>query len=328
MKVLRYFQFYLVALLLVIVACSTKFNVNEEWQDITVVMGLLNQADSIQYIRISKAFLGPGNELQYAKIPDSSNYQTSLEVKLNEYLGNSFVRSISLHDTQITNKDSGIFYFPVQKLYYTKSQIYQDYTYRLWIHNTLNGKIIQGSTGLVHMFDLNLPSTFPGVNILPGQITEVNWRSAIGGKRYQITVRIHYTEIKKENLFKSYHILDWTPYTDITSIDDKGGASMDYFLTGNDFYTYMGNNIPVDTSVERILGLCDFIFTVGSEDLDTYIQINETNPIMEIKPTFSNITNGIGLFASRFVQKFENYQFTQATIDSVKTNKYTSKLGF
>jgi hypothetical protein len=291
-------------------------------------MGLLNQADTIQFIRISKAFLSPGNELQYAKISDSSNYQTNLDVKLNEYLGNSLIRSIILHDTLITNKDSGIFYFPVQKLYYTNSQIYQDYTYKLWIHNPLDGNIIQGNTGLVHTFDLNLPGTFPGVNILPGKFTEVNWTSAIGGKRYQITVRIHYIETKKENLAKSYHFLDWTPYADINSIDDKGGASMDYFLTGNDFYKYMGNNIPVDTTVERALGLCDFIFTVASEDLDSYMQISELTPILDIKPSFSNITNGIGLFASRFVQKFENYQFTQYTIDSVKTNQYTSKLGF
>jgi hypothetical protein len=328
LKILLCFQVCIVALLLVFVSCSTKFNVNAEWKDITVVIGLLNQTDSIQYIRISKAFLGPGNELQYATIPDSGNYQNILEVNLNEYLDTSFIRSIILRDTLITNKDSGIFYFPVQKLSYTKSKIYQDYIYRLWIRNKLTGKIVQGRTGLVHKFVLNLPHMLPGVSILPGRLTELNWTSAIGGKRYQLTVRIHYTETNKENLSKSYHFLDWTPYTDIRSSDDKGGASMDYYLNGDDLYIYMGKYIQVDSTVERTLGLCDFIFTVGSEDLDFYIQVSETSPIDEIKPTFSDITNGIGLFASRYVQLFENYQFTQSTRDSIKTNKYTMKLGF
>lgn len=315
--------------LLVFISCSTKLNVNAEWKDIMVVTGLLNQADSIQYIRIGKAFLGPGDELQYARIPDSSNYTANLEVRLNEFRDDtSLIRSVILRDTTITNKDSGIFYFPAQKLSYTTSKISEDYTYRLLIHNTMTGNYVEARTVLIHKFDLNLPPRLPGVSILPGGFTEVNWTSAAGGKRYQLTVRIHYTETKKGDTVKSSHSLDWTPFGDIKSPDDQGGASLGDYINGDSFYTFLGSHIQVDPTLNRTLGLCDFIFWVASDDLDSYMQAEESSSLSQVKPTFSNITNGTGIFASRYVQLFENFHFTQTTRDSVKTNKKTMKLGF
>ena len=50
------------------------FNINAEWQDITVVYGLLDQSRFHHYIRVNKAFLGNGNALTMAKNFDSTNY--------------------------------------------------------------------------------------------------------------------------------------------------------------------------------------------------------------------------------------------------------------
>ena len=55
-------------------ACSTDFNINADWQEITVVYGLLNQKETTHYIKINKAFLGEGNALTMAQIEDSSSY--------------------------------------------------------------------------------------------------------------------------------------------------------------------------------------------------------------------------------------------------------------
>ena len=45
----------------------------------------------------------------------------------------------------------------------------------------------------------------------------------------------------------------------------------------------------------------EFILTAGNEDLNTYMQINEpvTNVVNE-RPIFTNIENGIGLFGSKY----------------------------
>ena len=79
---MRYFKLLLILLagFIVVTSCNNKLNVNAPWQDITIVYGLLSQNDSVQYLRITKAFLGEGDALHFAKIPDSSTYPNKLDV--------------------------------------------------------------------------------------------------------------------------------------------------------------------------------------------------------------------------------------------------------
>ncbi|MEL6651823.1 MAG: hypothetical protein AAFQ87_13555 [Bacteroidota bacterium] len=82
---MRVFFFYsgCVALLLMglLNACSTEVKLNAEPKDIWVVYGILNANDSVQYIRVSRAFLPEGNALEYAKEVDESvkGLQVSVE---------------------------------------------------------------------------------------------------------------------------------------------------------------------------------------------------------------------------------------------------------
>jgi hypothetical protein len=50
--------------------------------------------------------------------------------------------------------------------------------------------------------------------------------------------------------------------------------------------------------------------------------------IIQNKPTFSDITNGIGLFTSRVVEAVDTLRFSDYTIAEIKTNQYTKDLGF
>ena len=52
--------------------CSNDFDLTENWQDITVAYGLLDQSQPVQYIRVEKAFLDPSTSaLTIAQISDS-----------------------------------------------------------------------------------------------------------------------------------------------------------------------------------------------------------------------------------------------------------------
>ena len=64
-------------------SCETDFNVNADWEEVTVVFGLLDQSQDRQYIRINKAFLGNESAYVMASVSDSLNYNPdSLEVKI------------------------------------------------------------------------------------------------------------------------------------------------------------------------------------------------------------------------------------------------------
>ena len=320
---------FLTLLLSGLLSCKKNLDVNAGWKDITIVYGILNQTDTFHYIKVTKAFLGPGNELGYAQIYDSSNYKVKLQVKLNEFSGTSMIRSILLRDTMINNKDSGVFYFPVQKIYFTTEKLNATDYYKLSILDTATNKLIEAETNLIGEFNMEKPVLLPGVIFLPGKGSDVQWVSAAGGKRYQLTVRIHYSEFRKGDSAKTFHSLDWTPFKDIKSLTDKGGQTMLYSLPGDEFYLFLSLNLTPDPDIVRSLGLCDYIFMVGSDDLDNYMEVSEeSNTIILSKPPFSNIVNGIGLFASRHVVAFDSLWFAEITKDSLKTNHYTKNLGF
>ena len=65
----------------VFAACSTELEVSAPYKDITVVYGVLSTRatdgvsdETRHYVKINKAFLGEGDALVYAQIPDSTEY--------------------------------------------------------------------------------------------------------------------------------------------------------------------------------------------------------------------------------------------------------------
>ena len=61
------FIFLLTSLLFT--SCESDFDINADWEEVTVVFGLLDQSQEKQFIRINKAFLG--NESAYLMAQES-----------------------------------------------------------------------------------------------------------------------------------------------------------------------------------------------------------------------------------------------------------------
>ena len=60
--------------------------------------------------------------------------------------------------------------------------------------------------------------------------------------------------------------------------------------------------------------------TVGSEDLNTYIKVNKPiTGIVQERPQFTNINNGIGLFSSRYTKVRYGFPLTSSSIDFLKS---------
>ena len=125
------------------------------------------------------------------------------------------------------------------------------------------------------------------------------------------------------------HYLDWTTFSEVKSLTDKGNQTMIYSIPGEEFYRFLSLNLLPDPDITRSVGLCKFTFLVGSDDLDTYLSVSlSSNSIIQSKPAFSNIDNGIGLLASRHTVSFDSLWFADITKDSLKTNRFTKDLGF
>ncbi|MEI7500544.1 MAG: hypothetical protein WCK84_08850 [Bacteroidota bacterium] len=329
---MRRIRFMLLLLLLIttLFSCNKDLKVNADWKDVTVVYGLLDQTDDTTYIKITKAFLGEGDALMFSKIADSSNYPDKLDVRLNEYADTTFKQSFACDTITIHNKQAGdtIFYYPDQLMYYTTAKLKQDFAYKLVIKNKKTGKEITAKTELVHDFEIKKPqaiASFP-----PGQMFEVNWTPAQKGKRYQLLIRFFYTESTISHpIITTMKSLEWIVFNDIKAIDDQTTYPFDLYFPGDAFYSVVGSKIETNSSVTRQAHHCYFIFSVAAADLNTYMEVTEPSlSLVQEKPAFTNIINGIGLFSSRFIKSSDSLDISQLTKDELKVNTHTKNLGF
>ena len=330
---MRCFRFIPLFLLLIpaFFSCNKDLNVDAKWKDITVVYGLLDQSDDTTFIKITKAFLGPGDAMQFAKIPDSSTYPDKLDVRLNEYNGADSLASYPCDTITIHNKKKGdsVFYYPDQLMYYSLVKLNENYSYKLIIKNKKTGKeVTSEKTELVHDFTISVPQVT--ASFVPGKLFQVKWNPAKNGKRYQLMVRFYYLEyLTSDPLNKQMKSIDWIVFNNLKTLDGQSTLPYDLYLSGDGFYSAVGGSIKIDPELTRVAHHCDFVFSVAASSLNTYMEVTEPSlSIVQEKPAYTNILNGIGLFSARYMNSQDSLGISKVTRDSLKINNHTKYLGF
>jgi len=332
MKYCKIIQIYIYLLFLIILSsCSTDFDITGEWKDITVVYGLLNQNDSIQYIKINKAFLGDDDALIMAQNPDSCNYYNSLEVKLEEWRNGMIVNTFFLDTTIIHNKKPGDFYYPDQILYKTNAVLNTLSSYKLVITNKNTGKIVSAQTKLIKPFTIVKPNPIQQINFASVNPIEVKWISAENAKLYQVIVRFHYIETNINTNVSTQKYVDWIIGSKV-SATVNGGEELSIEYNGEGFFENLAHKLLPDPNIKRIEGKVEFIFAAAGEDFNTYMELSKPpSTIVQEKPQYTNITNGIGLFSCRYDNTKDNpilLNLTARSSDSLKNGRFTYNLGF
>ena len=301
---------------IVFVACETDFDVNAEWEEVTVVYGLLDAGigEETQLIKISKAFLGKMDALQMAQYSDSINFdQGELAVKVIRVKNNGIRDTIALDEVP-TLRNDGVFNDSI--IVYTfenNNFLNSNSEYELLIKNNITGNEVSSATNIVSNFNFDMGAGFPFGFIetwIPGNSSATKFSSTVvtwgnsndNGVQYQIDLIFNYQE---NNIDKDLI------YT--TSVLE--GTSQ-FAFEGEKFFNFLKNELVKDPSIERNFIDIDLVMTVGSEDLKTYRIINEEiTGIVQERPQFTNINNGIGLFSSRFTKTRKGFDFADRTID-------------
>jgi hypothetical protein len=339
---MRYLRIILAAIVFatILYSCNKDLNVNADWKAITVVYGLLDQTQDTTFIKITKAFLGPGDAMQFAKVPDSSMYPDKLDVKLEAWNGNTQVNVYTLDTITIHTKQAGdsIFYYPDQLVYYYPTgHLSQDLTYKLKITHKKSGVMDSAVTKLIHAFEITMPDPFmKRVEYVPGHNFDVNFEQAYGGKRYQLVIRFHYRENFSATDTVWKHV-DWMVFNNMQVTNPEFDTTqmvteIQKSFSSEGFYNILSLTIKDDIAhpVEsRTIGTVDYIFSVASEDLNTYIEVYEPSlAIVQERPIFSNIYNGVGLFSSRYINAINQIDLGPQTHIQLKTNPKTVNLKF
>ncbi|MBI1837539.1 MAG: hypothetical protein HYR91_09775 [Flavobacteriia bacterium] len=306
----------MLTILVSIIGCNEELPLSPDFKETAIIYGLLDQNEQIHFIKINRAFIGPGNSLDIAKIPDSS-YFKNVDAKITEVGGLN--RTWTLKDTIITNKDTnGVFYGPEQKLYYFdngSTPLNVDATYKLsvTIDKGLSTEfIVNGETQLVKSVALTNTSSFK-LNLLEsnGNFRSVSMEIAAGNAA---TINTKFTLLVDEYENQNLNTIE-IPWT-IGEQDAGASTYLTFKFNGETFYNIVKAGLTDNSLInKRNFNGVKITITGGSSDLHNYILINKpSSSLSQSKPTFTNLTvntnsnNVIGLFSARQTVVY-NYKF-------------------
>ncbi len=320
-----------VSLSLLFFSCETDFETNAEWKDITVVYGLLDQRDSLQYIKINKAFLGEGDAMMFAQEYDSVNYPFPLKVWLEEWDENGTKLQTIEFDTATTYKPDdpdAVFSTGAQTIYkggpsdyyeiryivqppndtigYETIWLNDKSTYKLFIQYPDSSKLITSETYLVKDFDITKPvGTSLSFEPNPSATTTFSWQKAPNDEdnkfKYELKVIFNYQELTYDNQLHD---------TSLILISGEGTLQQgvfSYYYKDNNFFTTCNNTIPYEDPAvegnikERYTGKVEIIIYSAAGEFNLFMNVYEpSTSIVQEKPPYTNIENGIGIFSSRY----------------------------
>ncbi len=318
-------------------SCNDKVDLIGDFTETAVVYGLLDKADSIHFVKITRAFIGPGNSLEIAQIPDSSYFQ-AVNAVVKEYINGSLARTFTLKDTLVDNKDeNGVFYAPQQKLYVFYTPFSDpllsgsNIEYRLEADINNGEFMVTGETEIVAgVYSPNTDSDFysfkfkksngdfpnPGVQIETGNSRIVNVKLLIDIEEF--------IGVTSSNRTLSWQLGE-------TEVDPNENRS--FAANGLTFFelvsSFCSNGDPLID--KRNLTGMTLKVVAGSDDLYQYIQANKpSSSVAQNKPSFTNLEASndhevVGIFSSRFTHTYyhpmEGAFQTQRCIDKTTTEE-------
>jgi len=304
-------------------ACKSDFNLTAKWKEQMVIFCLLNQSDTVQYIRVNKAFLGKGNAYTMAGVHDSLNYKNLLSINLEQWSigGGTRIGSYYIDTTSSIPQDTGIFANQPQVLYRVRTgaavpagyltKLSDQSEYHLTVTNPITHYTATSVTQLVLSVGSNLnglpgmqittgvPVSYPFYNTTPNNPYTIKCLTGANARLYNTILRFHYTEYATTGNTNKYVDLNFGTFR---TQGLAGGETMNTPVPWSTLTHFLASAMGNDPTVaKRVMGKCELIVYSAGDDFNTYMEVNQ--PVSSItgdKPTYTNISNGIGLFSSRY----------------------------
>ncbi len=322
-------------LLVLVSSCDNDVDLTADFRDIPIVYGMLNKEDSINYIRIQKAFLPEDGEsaLDVALNPDSL-YYANLDVRLERVdNGDSYtLERVDGEDEGIV-KGEGVFANQPNYLYKlvlpAGEELVEDRQYELKLNRGDNLPVVTALTTIVGDPSFAFPSQVGQLNIRYRDLG-ITWRKAPAAVFYDLKMQIYYLEEDASNpgSFNEKSII-WNIADNIVS--NSGSNSVNYDVPGEGFYQFIGASLDDNEGFDRIFLSFDFILDAGGEEIFEYINIGEANTGItssQVIPTYTNLSEGFGVFSSRARTLYEGFTLQSEARDSLANGVYTKDLGF
>ncbi len=337
----------LLPVLALLAGCSNDFEVAAPWKEIPVVYSILSAKDTAQYVRIEKAFLDPQTSgLEVAQIADSLYYPAdAISVYLERASNNTRIQLTRVDGNfEGFPRKSGIFATQPNWLYKVKTPSGQALAagekYRLVI-NRADGKAdITAETTIPGEFSFKVPNEVqspPLLNFFNAQTTSLNWRTDVNGVYFNAYVKIRYREEAPNGTTLAHRTLVWTAFTNTRRTDRLAGANGQYIgeaeINGQDFFNFLADSIPAVTNNDRYryFEFADLTLEGGGREIAEYLStasVASGITSAESIPSYTNISEGFGIFTSKNRTTLGNIKIESKTVDEMNRNERAVRLNF
>ena len=312
---IKYSILFISVLILLLSSCEKDLELSD-WKDTSVVYALLNLKDSVQYIRINRAYVAD-DPYQVVGNSDSISYGIDeLKITIQKLEGDTTVGDpIEFTPSFRFNKEEGLFTTKNYFIYKSIVQLEGGNEYYLEVENLKEGWIasaktkILGNQTIAYTFIQNRYYKRPMFSP-----EHIDYPRSLNPSHYHLrTTRFLYKEMKDGKVYKKY--VDWVP--DLTKDDDTSDIQF-----SDDFYKYIASQIPVDPNVKRQAVGVDLMLYIANEDLFIYINLINRPDAYQSVPEYTNVENGIGLFSSRYYYTFFAKKLKARTIDTLSWGRF------
>lgn len=325
----------LICCFIALFACSNEFELNAPAKEIPIVYGLLSRSDEVHYIRVEKAFIDENTSaLTLAQDPNSL-YFDNVQVELvRENNGTTFLLDRVDASQLGLERETGIFATTPNILYKIDADelnLQETERYRLNIRRITDDLLATAITPIVGDVRLNRPipgEQKPPLRIIADDELTIVWAADESAKLFDVTMEIHYEEFNpNEPNSVEQKTLEWPLAKSVERIDGPNRAEPE----GLEFFQFLNANLTVDASLQRVLKTIDLRIDAGGEELFNYINVGQANTGItsaQVIPNYTNLSSGLGIFASRNTLLEEGFVLDAQTKQELRDNDLTRDLNF
>lgn len=313
-------------------ACDNEVDLTSEWKDIPVVYGLLSTENTDQFVRIEKAFLDPVTSALIIAQNSDSLYYDNLTVRLRDLTDNTDYNLERVDGNQIGYvRAPGIFADDPNFLYRLDPNLnlIEKNNYEIRIDRGDNKPLVTAVTSIVEDVEIIKPKVDNGISFVSGIITEFKWKTGETAHFFELAMRIHYQEAipGDPNVFVDKFI-DWQVEKGISpELDPVTGTE----VFGDEFFSVIKAGIQGDPLIRRRIGSVDLIISAGGEELDKFLSVALANTGItgsQELPTYTNLSEGVGIFSSRNLLELKGYPISATTRDSLVNGSVTGHINW
>jgi len=317
-------------------ACDNELELEAAWQDIPVVYGFLAQQDTAHYIRVEKAFLKPGADAsEVAQIADSLYYDPSVQVQLERVAtGRAFNLQRVNGTLEGYPREPGVFATEPNILYKIRASdinLRAGEVIRLRIDRGEESGAVTAETTILGELTPRETNPLSPVNFAYDRTVNFAWSAEPTAQIFDVRLILHFLESVPGNAneFENKE-LPWVLTDDLVR-EDADASRVSFEIEGIEFYNFLAANLEPVSDRIRIFQSFDIQITGAGEELVEVLRLARINAGItsaQALPTYTNLSEGRGIFSSRTTAIRTGLTLNFATQDSLKNGMITRGLNF